>query len=328
MTISGQRARRTSNVHQGRNTSSGFDLKRIFAGLYMLGCMVTAAASAAAQPADSMLGLIIGEQWSELDLIAHERLAADPLDGIGLHALARKSVDGDVGSDEQRMALLPKIEACLAARPNDGLCHLAYGQVLGAQLKSLTMFDALGSVSKVPESFEAAVAADPSSFDARESAVTFYIRAPSIVGGSLRKAYRHVDQYAKINPDYAGLLYVLIALEEKDLPKAKALLTKLPAESSDPVLDQMIAKRWLALGLAYLDAGDYASARAALAHGVAHGAPSVAGQSHWGLGRIAQAQGHPEEAIDEYRAFLAFDPNASGKPAEEARASLRQLGTN
>ncbi len=77
-----------------------------------------------------MLGLIIGEQWSELDNIAHERLAADPLDGIGLHALARKSVDGDVGSDELRAALLPKIEACIAARPNDGLCHLAYGQVL------------------------------------------------------------------------------------------------------------------------------------------------------------------------------------------------------
>ena len=290
--------------------------------------MLTAAASAAAQPADSMLGLIIGEQWSELDMIANDRLAADPLDGIALHALARKSVDGDVGSAEQRTALLPRIEACLAARPADTLCKLAYGQVLGAQLKSLSMFDALGSVSKVPESFEAAVAADPADFDARESTVTFYIRAPSIVGGSMRRAYRHVDQYAKIAPDYAGLLYVLIAIEEKDLPKAKALLAKLPESSSDRVLSQMIAKRWLALGLAYLDAGDYDSAHAAFVHGIAHGAPSIAGQSHWGLGRIAQSQGRPEEAIDEYRAFLAFDPNASGKPAEEARASLRQLGTN
>ena len=294
----------------------------------MLFCMMTAAASAAVQPADPMLGLIIGEQWSELDLVAHERLAADPLDGAALHALARKAVDGDVGSEEQRDALLPKIEACVAARPKDALCRLAYGQVVGADLKSLSMFDALGSVAKVPESFEAAVADDPSSFDARESLITFYIRAPGIVGGSLRKAYRHADQYAKINPDYAPLLYALIALEEKDLGKTRALLSKMPEDTADPILSHMIAKRWLAVGLAALDAGDTEGARAAFAHSVAHGAPSVVGQSHWGLAHIAQSEGRPEAAIDEFRAFLAFDPNASGKPAEEARASLKQVGTN
>lgn len=317
-----------SNVHQGRNTSSGFDVKRIFAGLCVLVGVAAGAVPAAAESADPMLALIIGEQWAELDLVAHERLAADPLDGVALHALARKSVDGDVGTDEQRAALLPKIEACVAARPKDALCRLAYGQVLGAELKSQTMFDALGSVAKVPESFEAAAAADPSSYDARESLVTFYIRAPGIVGGSMRKAYRHADQYAKIDPDYAPLLYALIALEEKDLGKTRALLSKLPEDTADPILSHMIAKRWLAVGLASLDAGDNNGARAAFAHSVAHGAPSVVGQSHWGLAHIAQAEGRPEAAIDEFRAFLAFDPNASGKPAEEARASLKQVGTN
>ena len=317
-----------SNVHQGRNISSGFDVKRLFAGLCALMCVLTGPVTAAGQSADPMLDTIIGEQWPELDLIANERLAADPLDGVALHALARKSVDGDVGSADQRVSLLPRIEACLAARPKDALCLVAYGQVLGAQLKGLSVFDALGSVAKVPESFEAAIAADPSSYDARESVVTFYIRAPSIVGGSVRRAYKQVDQYSKIDANYAGLLYVLIALEEKDLPKAKTLLSQLPENTNDPVLAHMIAKRWLAVGLALLDANQHDAARAAFIHAAGHGAPSVAGQAHWGLAHVAQAQGHPEEAINEFRAFLAFDPNATGKPAEEARASLRQVGTD
>lgn len=274
-----------------------------------------------------MFDLIIGEQWSELDRVAHERLAADPLDGAAIHALARLSIDNEVGSEDMRNQTMTKIEACLAARPDDGLCRLSYGQVFGVLIKSQSVFDAMGSVAKITESFEAAVAADPSSYDARESLVTFYIRAPGIVGGSMKKGYKHADAFAKINPDYARLLYALIAMEEDDLPKAEAQLAKLPEVSDDSVLTHMIAKRYLAIGLAYLKAKDYPHASAALQHSLAQGATSVAGYSHWGLGCIAQVEGRPEQAIDEFRAFLAFEEPTS-KPAQEARASLKQLGTN
>ena len=117
--------------------------------------------SGAARAADPMFDLIIGEQWSELDRVAHERLAADPLDGIAIHALARRSIDSEVGSDALRADAMSKIEACLAARPQDGKCRLAYGQVFGVLIKSQTMFEAMGSVAKITEAFEAAVAADP-----------------------------------------------------------------------------------------------------------------------------------------------------------------------
>jgi tetratricopeptide (TPR) repeat protein len=302
-------------------------LKRHFAGIFALICVLTGGVSGAARAADPMFDLIIGEQWSELDRVAHERLAADPLDGAAIHALARLSIDSEVGSEDMRNQAMTKIQACLAARPNDGLCRLAYGQVFGVLIKAQSMFDAMGSVAKIIESFEAAVAADPASYDARESLVTFYIRAPGIVGGSMKKGYKQTDAYARINPDYARLLYALIAMEEGDLPKAEALLAKLPQVSDDSVLTHMIAKRNLAIGLAYLNAKDYVHARAALERSLAQGATSVAGYSHWGLGRIAQAEGRPEQAIDEFHAFLAFEEPTS-KPAEEARASLRQLGTN
>ncbi len=302
-------------------------MNKHLAGIVALICVLTGGLSGAAQAADPMFDLIIGEQWSELDRVAHERLAVDPLDGAAIHALARRAIDSEVGSEDLRNQAMTKIEACLAARPKDGLCRLAYGQVFGVVIRSQSTFEAMGSVTKIVDSFEAAVAADPSSYDARESLVTFYIRAPGIVGGSMKKAYKHADAYAKINPDYACLLYALIAMEENDLPKAEAQLAKLPNFSDDSVLTHMIAKRYLAIGLAYLNDKDYPHARAALERSRAFGATSVAGYSHWGLGRIAQAEGRPEQAIDEFRAFLAFEEPTS-RPAEEARASLRQLGTN
>jgi len=316
-----------SSVHQGRNISSESDLKSVLAGIGALIGVLAGGIAGSAQAADPMFDLIIGEQWSELDRVAHERLAADPLDGAAIHALSRMSIDSEVGSENLRSQAMDKIQACLAARPDDGLCRLSYGQVFGVLIKSQTMFDAMGSVSKIIEAFEAAVAADPASYDARESLVTFYIRAPGIVGGSMKKGYKHTDDYAKINPDYARLLYALIAMEEGDLRKAEAQLAPLPEAAGDSVLAHMIAKRYLAIGLAYLDAKDYPHARAALERSRAHGATSVAGYSHWGLGRIAQAEGRPEDAIDEFHAFLAFEEPTT-KPAEEARASLKQLGTN
>jgi tetratricopeptide (TPR) repeat protein len=295
-------------------------LKRLIAVAVALFC----GAAGAAPSADPYFGLIIGEDWAELDRLAHERLAADPLDGLALHALGRLSIDSKAGSEEMRAALMPQIEACVSARPMDAMCRLAYGQVLGAQLSKRGMFDALGSVNKVSEAFEASVATDPANYDARESLVTFYLRAPGIVGGSMRRAYKNAADYAKISPDYARLLYALIALEDNDLSKAEAQLSALPDTSFDPVLAHMVAKRWLAIGLAHADVREYDLARAALVRSRDNGAPSVAANAHLGLGRIAQAEGRSSDAIEEFQAVLAF-ATPSSKPAEEARASLKQL---
>jgi tetratricopeptide (TPR) repeat protein len=266
-------------------------VKSLLVGICVVICALAGGTPGTARAGDDPLfPLIVAEDWSALQKAARQRLDADPLDGIALHALGRMAVDGDVGTEQQREALLPQIRACLTARPHDAFCHLAYGQVAGAQLKSLSMFDALDSVDKVTDAFVAAVADDPSDYDARESLVTFYIRAPGIVGGSMRKAYRNADAYAKINPDYARLLYALIALEEDDLSKAEDQLAKLPEDPSDPVLAQLTAKRWLALGIAYLGTNDYGAAQVALTRALAHGAPSVVAKSRQALDHMPQVR--------------------------------------
>src|ERR1700742_5008291 len=76
-TTSGPTARPISSVHQGRNINSGSELKRLIA----VGLALFCGAAGAAPSADPYFGMIIGEEWTELDRAVHERLAADPLDG-------------------------------------------------------------------------------------------------------------------------------------------------------------------------------------------------------------------------------------------------------
>jgi tetratricopeptide (TPR) repeat protein len=236
------------------------------------------------------MSLVIAEDWSTLESEAERRLAADPLDGAALHALGRLAIDGDKGSEELRQSLLPKAEACIKARPYDGLCQLAYGQILGTVLNGQGGLAALGSVGRVQQALEAAVADLPDNFDARESLVNFYLQAPGFVGGSTRKAIKNADAFVKFDPDRARLLFAQIDLQQESPSKAEDEMSGLKQQSGDPDLDRLAAKRWLTIGLAYVKAQDHDSAVAALTRAAERGAPSVIQEAREALERITASR--------------------------------------
>lgn len=234
--------------------------------------------------------LVIAEDWPALEREAKPRLAADPMDSQALHALGRLAIDREMGSEELRQTLLAQASACIAARPYDALCQLTYGQVLGFVLNGLGPLNALGSVGKVQQAFEAAVANAPNDYDARESLVTFYLRAPGIVGGSMRRARKNADDYVRADPDRARLLYALIALQDDDPAKAEQAMGGLPEQSEDEDLSRLIAKRWLGIGEAYLGDDRGAEAAAAFERVLAHGAPSIALAARTALDHLGDRQ--------------------------------------
>jgi len=248
------------------------------------------AQQAGAVQADPLMVQVTAENWPALEREAKQRLAADPMDSEALHALGRLSIDRDVGSNELRQSVMEKVQACIAARPNDSLCQLAYGQVLGALLNEMGGLGALGSVAKVQQAFETAVAATPADYDARESLVTFYLRAPGIVGGSMRRARKNADDYVRQDPERARLLYALIALQDDDPAKAEHYMAGLPDPSEDEDLNRLIAKRWLAIGQAYLSDGRNDEAAAAFQRALPHGAPTIAGDARQALDRLGYGQ--------------------------------------
>lgn len=247
-------------------------------------------AQPAAASADPLMILVIAEDWPAVESQAKERLAANPMDSAALHALGRLSIDDERGSEALRQTLFPQVEACIKAHPYDALCQLAYGQILGVVLNGEGGLTALGSVGEVQHAFEVAVANAPDDYDARESLVTFYLRAPGFVGGSSRKARKNAEAFVKIDPDRARLLFALISLEENEPSKAEQAMVGLKEESGDADLDRLAAKRWLNIGLAYIDAQDHDSAVAALTRAANRGAPSIAAGARQALERITASR--------------------------------------
>lgn len=266
-------------------------MTKFLAGLGALFVLLAAfTTQPAAASADSLMVLVIAEDWPALEREAKQRLAADPMDSEALHALGRLAIDDDVGSEPLRQSLLAQAKACIAARPYDALCQLTYGQILGVVLNGQGGLEALGSVGQVQQAFEAAVADAPDNYDARESLVTFYLRAPGFVGGSTRKARKNAEAFVKIDPARARLLFALVALEENEPSKAEQAMVGLKEESGDADLDRLVAKRWLSVGLSYADAQDHDSAVAALTRAVNHGAPSIAQAARQALERITASR--------------------------------------
>lgn len=266
-------------------------MTKLLAGLGALFVLLAAfTTQPAAASADPLMVQVIAEDWPALEREAKQRLAADPMDSEALHAMGRFAIDSDMGSEPLRQSLLAQAQACIAARPYDALCQLAYGQILGMELNGEGGLSALNSVGKVQQAFEAAVADAPDNYDARESLVTFYLRAPGFVGGSTRKARKNAEAFTKIDPDRARLLFALIALEDNEPSKAEQAMVGLKDESGDADLDRLVAKRWLAVGLAYIDAQDHDSAVAALTRAATRGAPSVAQAARQALERITASR--------------------------------------
>jgi hypothetical protein len=266
-------------------------LKKYSAGL---GTLLVLLACLAAQPvfasADPLMVMVIAEDWPALEREAKQRLAVDPLDSKALHALGRLSIDSEVGSDALRQTLLQQAQTCIAARPYDALCQLSYGQILGVILNGQGGLSAFNSVGKVQHALEAAVASAPNDYDARESLVTFYLRAPGIVGGSMRRARRNAEDYVSADPDRARLLFALIALQDDDAAKAEEAMAGLPEQSDDADLNRLIAKRWLAIAQTYLDQEKETEAAASFQRALAHGAPSVALAARQALDRLGAGQ--------------------------------------
>lgn len=87
--------------------------------------------------------------------------------------------------------------------------HFWLGQAYLGKLNNSSNFFEKGIVaSKAKEAFEKAVELDPENLTARNSLAQYYLNAPGIAGGSLKKAKEQIDFIKSRNP---GMGYALMA---------------------------------------------------------------------------------------------------------------------
>ncbi|MET0856502.1 MAG: tetratricopeptide repeat protein [Telluria sp.] len=249
-----------------------------------LGLLLCAQASA-----NEYSALMKARKFADVERLASAKLAQDAGDADAL------VVTSEVALVEGRIDDAVKLgERCIAAQPKASNCHLAYGNALGTKAVTAGIMSAMGYVGKIRDAFKTAVELDPQNMDARFSLMTFYMQAPSMVGGGTAKAQALAAQTALINPEAGKLMLARLDAADDKLAKAEATVLAMPVNSDEAVAE---GQRDLInnLGNKYLSDKKYADSERMFRE--AHKRFPDSESAVYGMARVQQELGKHREAI-------------------------------
>ncbi|MBA3889009.1 MAG: tetratricopeptide repeat protein [Gemmatimonadaceae bacterium] len=244
-------------------------------------------------------------------------------------------------------------ERAVAANDRSAIAHYWLGRTYGVQVMQASVLRQPGLAKKTKAHLERAVEIDPDHMDARTGLMQFYLRAPSIVGGSVPKARQQVEEVRRRNAFRGGMLAGTVARREKQHAAAvteyERLITQYP-DSAAPysslastygdqrewdmafrTIDRFIAAQPRALLAQYaigraaaesgqqLDRGEQGLRRYIAGATPSPGEPTIA-TAHLRLGAIHERRGDTDKARAEYQTALRLEPTL-----EAARAALGKL---
>jgi tetratricopeptide (TPR) repeat protein len=250
---------------------------------------------------------------------AQRLVTANASDAAGLIALARLGAQMGEARLESGVAAA---ERCVAAHPQNALCHSALGQVLGRKAAEAGVVGGVRLAGRVRTSFERAVELAPDSLAARIDLNTFYLVAPSIAGGGTDKARRNTEEFARLKPELADLAWAQIELNDDKLAAAQARLERMT------VPEERSARRaWVSLmfavGNEHLRQKRFEAAQRSFETG-AQKLPREAEFAR-GLGRVAQEQKQYDRARKHFEAALALTSGPDARIYYRLAQVLEQL---
>ncbi len=306
-------------------------------------------AAAASSDADFRV-LPQDRKFEAAEALARERFSKDPKDDVALWYWARLAA----GDAKKREELIPKVEQCVADLPQSAKCHHALGTLYGAVALSSGIMNGIKYAARIKDNFVKAVGLDPRSFEARNDLNQFYLQAPGIAGGSVRKAIENAAAHEKLDAFEGKLLRSQVHVYEKEFDKAETLLASLQAPANSDSAAAALSQSWASLGFAmlndkqvrlaqglferrlavdmdnamfhfglgrvHLENNAFDSAIASLERALKIDAKLTA---HYRLGIAYQGKGDKARAIAAFQQFLTYA--TTGKAAEDARARLDAL---
>jgi tetratricopeptide (TPR) repeat protein len=293
--------------------------------------------------------LLKDKKVADVEKLANERIAANAKDDVAIWHLANVVANDSVKRD----AAIPKAEACVKALPDSAKCHHALGRLYGAAAMSSGLVNGIKYASRIKEEFMKAVEIDPKNFESRQDLNQFYLQAPGIAGGSVRKAIEGSEAHGKVNPVQGQLLRAEIHMYENEFDKAERLLANIKP-ASDEVISVALPQAWTSLGFAMLNNKQFGKAQTLFERQIAvdmnnamlHfglGRAQLENQSvdaaiasleralkidsklnaHYRLGIAYQTKGDKPKAIAAFQQFLTYV--TAGKAADDARQRLEVL---
>lgn len=123
-------------------------------------------------------------------------------------------------------------EAAVTANPKSALYRLQLASVLSDEIANAGFFKKMSLAKRVRRQLETALELEPNNVDCLFGMMTYYERAPGIVGGGKDKAHRMADQIGRLDASKGYLAQAQLARAEKRTADLEALY--LQAVQADP----------------------------------------------------------------------------------------------
>lgn len=242
----------------------------------------------------------------DAETLARERVTKNPGDDVAFWYLAR------LGSNDpaKRDALIPQVEKCVKDLPRSARCASALGSLYGAAAMSAGITGGLKYAGSIKDLMLKAVELDPKNYDMRRDLGQFYLQAPGIAGGSVRKAIENAADFAKLDAARGGLLRAEVHVYEKEYAKAEALVSAIKP-GADAALADQLASAIASIGFAMASNNEAALAQKLFERQIA-AAPANA-TAHFGLGRALLEQKNIDAAIASMEHALKLDPTITAQ---------------
>ena len=256
---------------------------------------------ALAQSTDADLQALMKERkFAEAEIAANERISKNAKDDLAIWYLANITA----GDAAKREASIKKAEACVAVAPQSAKCHQALGRLFGAAAMSSGPLNMIKYASRIKEEFLAAVEFDPKSFDARRDLNQYYLQAPGIAGGSVRKAIANAEDFGTINATQGQLLRAEVHAYEKEYDKAESVLSAIKP-AGDEATTAALLQAWSSLGFAMINNKQPVKAQSLFERLLAADMNNAV--LHFGLGRVHLENNAIDAAIASLERALKID---------------------
>ncbi|MBN1409018.1 MAG: tetratricopeptide repeat protein [Calditrichaceae bacterium] len=195
------------------------------------------------------------------------------------------------------------IEEAVELDEKNVMYHIRLGEAYGAKAQNSNMFKAVWLASKVKDQFERAYELDPNDLGAQTACASFYVQAPSMMGGDLDKAKKIIQQNPLAQNRMVKTIEIDIVLKEENYPLAQEKFAEFDSTYNDSTDHYSFYNRY---GYFLINQKAYDKAIRAFTRQIEL-APDEA-NPYDSLGDAYQAAGNIAAAIAQYKKALEIDP--------------------
>ena len=158
-------------------------------------CALSALSAVSLSAGDTDIrSLLEGGHWKQARALLEPRVKANPSDAEAAAQLA--SVREAYGDSDGALQLA---ERAVKLKPDVAEYHWQLAWVVGNQAQHANVLHQFGLARRFRQEAETTIALDPKHIDARLGMITYYIKAPGILGGDRQKADEMAEEVARID---------------------------------------------------------------------------------------------------------------------------------